>query len=315
MAINIVLERPAEYGGTDYDGLWKKMIHELFEEFILFFVPSLSEDIDFSVKPEFLQQELFREVIDDRRGKSIADQIVKVYLKDGKEKWILVHIEVQGNADPDFAKRMFRYYYRIYDKFNKDIVTIALITDTSNSYRPDTYHYSFHGTSLTYTYNMFKFTDFKESELMESANPFAIAILAAQYANQTRNNDEKRYRFKYKLFKMILQKAHYPSNEQRMYIASLLYFIDYLLQIPVELSKKLRDEILQTKEGKQMVYIDKENLPLSWAELEVIFRKEGEEKGKKSVARNMLEEGMSVELVAKYVTLSINEVKKIAEEM
>ncbi|MDC3416657.1 hypothetical protein [Aquibacillus salsiterrae] len=84
-----------------------------------------------------------------------------------------------------------------------------------------------------------------------------------------------------------------------------------------------------------MVYIDKENLPLSWAELEVIFRKEGEEKGekkgiekgidqgiekgreqeRKSVARNMLEEGMSVELVAKCVALSIDEVKKVAEEM
>ncbi|MDC3416661.1 hypothetical protein [Aquibacillus salsiterrae] len=42
MAINIVLEKPAEYGGTDYDGLWKKMIHELFEEFILFFIPEMS---------------------------------------------------------------------------------------------------------------------------------------------------------------------------------------------------------------------------------------------------------------------------------
>ncbi|MFK4997608.1 hypothetical protein ACI2OX_09010 [Bacillus sp. N9] len=37
----------------------------------------------------------------------MADQIVKVYLKDGKEKWLLIHIEVQGDDDPDFSKECF----------------------------------------------------------------------------------------------------------------------------------------------------------------------------------------------------------------
>jgi len=41
----LVLEKPAVYqtNPTDYDGLWKKIIEELFEEFMLFFAPDLHE--------------------------------------------------------------------------------------------------------------------------------------------------------------------------------------------------------------------------------------------------------------------------------
>ncbi|MBM7571407.1 hypothetical protein [Aquibacillus albus] len=57
-----------------------------------------------------------------------------------------------------------------------------------------------------------------------------------------------------------------------------------------------------------MVYMDRENLPKSLAEWEKIFKDEGREEGKaendRAVARRMLNDGMSLELVAKYVTLS-----------
>ncbi|MBM7572658.1 hypothetical protein [Aquibacillus albus] len=68
-----------------------------------------------------------------------------------------------------------------------------------------------------------------------------------------------------------------------------------------------------------MVYVDRDNLPQSWAELERVFREEGKEEGKeeseRSVARRMLKDGMSVELVAKYVTLSKEKIQKLADEL
>ena len=94
MAINWAMEKPSGYGVVDYDGLWKKLIYELFEEFMLFFAPDLYEEIDFLKEPEFLQQELFQEIMQEKKGKQVADQIVKVFLKNGEEKWILIHIEV-----------------------------------------------------------------------------------------------------------------------------------------------------------------------------------------------------------------------------
>ncbi|MCZ2260945.1 hypothetical protein [Sporosarcina sp. G11-34] len=53
-----VLENPATYGGkvVNQDGLWKKVIGELFEDFLLFFAPELHEAVDFSKTPDFLQR-------------------------------------------------------------------------------------------------------------------------------------------------------------------------------------------------------------------------------------------------------------------
>lgn len=47
-------------------------------------------------QPDFLKQELNRIFIEWNKRRLIADQIVKVFLKSGQEKWILIHIEVGG---------------------------------------------------------------------------------------------------------------------------------------------------------------------------------------------------------------------------
>ncbi|MGG3691056.1 hypothetical protein ABEU88_18030, partial [Caldifermentibacillus hisashii] len=97
----LVLEKRVSYSpGTDYDALWKKIISELFEEFILFFAPDLYEAIDFGKGIVFLEQELHKVIIKHKKGKKIADKIVKVSLKNGEEKYVFIHIEIQGKKDP-----------------------------------------------------------------------------------------------------------------------------------------------------------------------------------------------------------------------
>lgn len=56
-----------------------------------------------------------------------VDKLVKVFSKDGSEEWILVHVEVQGYDDPNFAKRMFTYFSRILDKYGKPITAISIL--------------------------------------------------------------------------------------------------------------------------------------------------------------------------------------------
>jgi len=98
------------------DKAWKIIINELFEQFIEFFIPEIYDFIDFSIKPKLLDNEfkaLFPESeSDDRR----IDRLFEVKLKNGEEKWILLHIEIQSYEDKDFSKRMYHYYSRIFDK-------------------------------------------------------------------------------------------------------------------------------------------------------------------------------------------------------
>ena len=71
MVTAMIMEKSEVYGEpvVDQDGLWKKVIGELFEDFLLFFAPELHEHVDFTREPDFLQQELFQEVIDKKKGR------------------------------------------------------------------------------------------------------------------------------------------------------------------------------------------------------------------------------------------------------
>jgi len=182
MITEAVQEKPVGYSSPDYDGLWKKIIADLFEEFMLFFAPDLYEEVDFNQEPDFLQQELFKEIIQEKKGRNVADQIVKVSLKSGEDKWILIHIEIQGEDSIEFSDRMFRYFYRIYDKHNKKVYAIALMTDDKESGYPSYFHYDFFGTKIDYKYNVYKFHEHTIEELEQSNNPFSIAIIAGKYA-------------------------------------------------------------------------------------------------------------------------------------
>jgi predicted transposase YdaD len=335
----IVLEKPVHYASIDYDGLWKKLIIELFEEFVLFVTPDLYEEIDFKRTPDFLQQELYKEVMKEKKGKKIADQIVKVFLKDGQEQWILIHIEVQGDRDPDFSKRMFRYYYRIFDQYDRDIVAIALFTDSSNRFRPHMFQKSLFGTKLTYEYNVCKIMDHHETKLAQSKNPFAIGLLAGILANKSKKDNKKRYHFKRKLIKMILEKTDFPPKEQRIYVSTLIYFIDYLLQIPEDLTTKLRKEIKISKEEIDMMYLDRNNLPPTFGHWMRVEREEGRKEGrregrregimegrkagkgegelqaKKRLAYKLIQEQFADDYVAQLTELHLEEVKKLRDSV
>jgi hypothetical protein len=321
-----VFEETADYSQVDYDGLWKKLIYELFEEFVLFFLPDLFEEIDFTRDPDFLQQELFKEIIDEKKGRNVADQIIKVFLKSGEEKWLLIHIEVQGESEPDFSRRMFRYYYRIFDRYNRDIVAIALFTNSSEKPHSNIYQRSTHGTTITYTYNTYQFSDHNEEELIHSNNPFALAVLAGKYAYETKQNDQKRFSFKRKIFQLAIEKYDMHQAESRIFLAALFYFIDYLLKIPDELTRKLRNEITISEEEIELIYLDRKNPPptlTSLGELKREWKEEGIKKGiqkgikkgdeerQRKVARKMLKEGFSVEVIERLTELSEEEIKEL----
>jgi len=117
----------------DYDSAWKEVIEEHFEPFIEFFFPEIHKDIDFSRPIELLSNDLKRIIPSGKVGKRHVDILVKVFLK-GAQSYICVfiHIEIQGTGKTGFMKRIFVYYYRIYEKYSADdveIVSLAMLTD------------------------------------------------------------------------------------------------------------------------------------------------------------------------------------------
>jgi hypothetical protein len=66
-------------------------------------------------------------VRDAEIGMRRADRLVRVWLPDGEETWLLIHIEVQSQEEQGFARRMFIYYYRIFDNYEREVVSLAVL--------------------------------------------------------------------------------------------------------------------------------------------------------------------------------------------
>jgi hypothetical protein len=139
------------------DTLWKSILENVFDDFLCFFFADAEKLFDMTRRFQFLDKELEQLFpCPDMQAPKFVDKLVKVFTKEGKEEWLLIHIEVQGYADADFSKRMFTYFYRIIDKYQKPVAAIAILTDRNKNIHPDTYEYDFLGTSFIYHFNTYK---------------------------------------------------------------------------------------------------------------------------------------------------------------
>src|SRR5262249_30370308 len=98
---------------SDFDNPWKEGLEHFFDHFLAFFFPNADGAIDWSRGHESLDKELQQIVSESELGLRLADKLFKVWLKDGSETWILIHVEIQNQRDSEFAERMFVYNYRI----------------------------------------------------------------------------------------------------------------------------------------------------------------------------------------------------------
>ncbi len=212
------------------DYLWKGIIEDLVEDFLLFFFPAFFGDFDLSKGVEFLDKELDQLFIESNDIQRRIDKLIKVYMKDGQERWFLIHVEVQGYHDLEFPLRMYIYEYRIYDKYGVHPVSIAIYTDKNKSFKPNEYKHGFMGTEITYKYNTYKVLEQDLAFLQDSNNPFATVIECVYVALQKGEiTDDELYSLKLDLVKKLLKK-----NFSKKKIVNILNFIKYYVRFKDE---------------------------------------------------------------------------------
>ena len=114
------------------DILWKVVIEEVFDDMLRFIFPYADEVFDMERGFEFLEKELAEMYPEPDKAADtrFADKLVKVFHRDGEEEWVLMHVEIQGDTSRrrEFSERMFRYFYRILDRYRKPVSAIAVFT-------------------------------------------------------------------------------------------------------------------------------------------------------------------------------------------
>lgn len=205
------------------DSLWKAILEDIFDDFLRFFIPNAEELFDFSRPFEFLDKELEQILLVERDDFSprYVDKLVKVFTKVGEEQWILVHIEVQGSTDKAFSHRMFQYFYRIYDRYQRPITAFAILTDRNRRFKPAKFSQVYLGTSIDYRFNVYKVFEQDAEVLGLSTNPFAMIILTVLVALQKgKVREEELLQQKVELLKRLVSKGF-----SRVKIEALMGFL------------------------------------------------------------------------------------------
>ncbi|MBF0415816.1 MAG: DUF4351 domain-containing protein [Magnetococcales bacterium] len=237
---------------TEYDSPWKEILKAYFKDFLAFFLPEAHDGIDWQRAPEFLDKELDRITKEAKAGNRRVDVLVKVWLLSGDELWVLIHVEVQGDRDPEFAERMYTCQHRAHDLHRKPVVGLAILADEEPGWRVSEYRQTLWGSELIYRFNTCKLLDYMDnlSILETSDNPFAIVTLAHLRAKQTKNLPDERYQAKQHITRSL-----YRRGFSRQKVIDLYRFIDWVLSLPAEADDRFWGELSNFEENQKMPYI------------------------------------------------------------
>lgn len=274
---------------ADYDGAWKEALQQFLQPFLGLCFTAVEREIDWDREPEFLEQELREYFPGSEPGRQYVDQLVKLFLINGSEYWILLHIEVQAQPDANLPQRLFHYHTRLSEKHGWRVATLCLLADTSPNFRPNAFRWEFFGCSHQFVFPTCKLLDFEEEALESSKNPIAFVVQAHLAAKRTSLDDPLRYAIKARLLKGLIH--HGFSREV---IVRLFRLIDWLIKLDKTSALEIRREIAQ--------YYDTNNMPYVTS-FERIAKEEGHALGLEQGMEQGMEQGRIESLRSSILTL------------
>ncbi len=215
----------------DFDGIWKEFIRDFWPVILRDFIPDLYEAADIERGAEFLDKEM-HEISQEADGGSEAvskwyvDNLLKIYLKDGREEWVLLHIEVQGKGGEIISLRMFRYSCIIFLKYGKHPAAMAILTAKRPKKEgdPSIYRADVFGTKTEYSYHTVKAYKYDDDELLASDSPVKLFIYAVKVAAKYRRSDRKKLEYMLKVMR-VLKSKDWSDRDCRMFMR----FLEFLM--------------------------------------------------------------------------------------
>ena len=226
------------------DILWKVIMEEVFDDLLRFIMPDADQEYNMERGFEFLEKELAEMYPEPEKESDtrFADKLIKVFNRQGEEDWILVHIEVQGDTwkRVQFTEPVFRYFYRILDKYRKPVSAVAIFTGLDGKKMPDRYTYQYRRTRVLYEYHTLSILDFTDEELKESSNPFALVVLTAKTALLEGKIPEQELLNRKLLIAKELLKKGYTEGKVR---AIMVFLRSYVLFEDPEMNRIFTEQV------------------------------------------------------------------------
>jgi hypothetical protein len=285
---------------ANYDETWKEAISQYFEDFLIFFYPNLHQQINWQKTPISLDKELEQITASSQTEKRYADKLYKVWLLEGQEVWILIHIEVQSQYDKEFPMRMFIYNYRAFDLYNKPVISLAILGDESKTWRPNSYEYGIRESQVKMTFSTVKLLDYQWEDLEASDNVFATVVMAHLKTKATTSNLTEREQWKWNLVRSL-----YERGLTKFDIINLGKFIDKMMILPPQLELEFKSKLNEYEQERNMPFL---------STIEEMALERGEQRGQEIGAKETRKQDIIKVLQSRfenlpdYIIKSINQI-------
>ncbi len=236
----------------ELDGPWKEAIDWYFEAFIDFFFAPITDLIDWSRGFEFLDKELQKIAPDAFEGRGTVDKLARVWLNDGSEGHVFVHIEVQNQHQTQFSERMYTYHHRLRDRYGRMPISLAILGDESPHWKPDSFSEECGGCRIDFRFPIAKLLEWegRDKEMLASANPFAVLTLAHLKTLRTRGQQEHR-----QSQKLFLIKGFYDRGFDRERIIRLFRLIDWIMALSPPRRVEFETSLKEFEEERNMPFV------------------------------------------------------------
>jgi hypothetical protein len=171
---------------------------------------------------------------------------------------------------------MFVYHYRIFDYYNRQVVSLAVLGDDRPNWRPDRFGYDLWGCDLSFRFPIVKLLDRAalRPTLETSADPIAAMVLAHVATLEKPDDEGSRFARKRQVIRSL-----YDRGMTEEMVLELVRLVDWMMTLPKPLEPLFRQEHEQWEKEKQMPYV---------TSFERLAREEGQVEGRAEGQATML---------------------------
>ncbi len=206
----------------DHDRLFKELLSTFFIEFLDLFFPEMLTYLQ-PASITFLDKEVFTDVTAGDRYET--DLLVQLQFQ-GQPSFFLVHIENQATPQPNFGKRMFRYFSRLYEKYDYPIYPIVIFSyDQPQTLATEEFKVEFPDFAvLRFSYRVIQLNQLNWRDFLSQSNPVASALMA-----KMRIAPEDRPKVKAECLRLLVTLKLNPARTQL-----ISGFVDTYLKLTAE---------------------------------------------------------------------------------
>jgi predicted transposase YdaD len=281
----------------DHDRLFKELISTFFIEFLDLFLPDVARDIDRD-SIQFLPELVLTDVTEGE--KKNIDLLAKVKYRQ-EDTYFLIHVEAQSYTQAAFAKRIFKYFARLHEKYDLPIYPVVIFSfDEPKRSEPNNYQVTFPSLNvLNFNFASIQLNQLSWRDYLTQQNPVAAALMAKMNIAV-----EERPQVKAECLRLLITLRLDPA---RMQLIS--GFVGVYLDLNAaeeELFNATVDTMGLTNEEEYMEMVT------SWERKGL---QEGRQEAQEEIAKNLLREGLTVELVVRATGLTVERVRELQAQL